>query len=35
MDAMHAMPAELEEGGEDGRLPYPDDDPDDPGRFTR
>ena len=29
MDAMDAMPAELEEGGDHGRLPFPDDDPDD------
>jgi hypothetical protein len=35
MDAMDAMPAELEEGGDHGRLPFPDDDPDDPRRFTR
>jgi AAA domain len=35
MDAMDAMPAEGEDTGEHGRLPYPDDDPDDPGRFTR
>jgi hypothetical protein len=35
MDAMDAMDAELEEGGDHGRLPYPDDDDPDPGRFTR
>jgi hypothetical protein len=34
--AMPAMPAELEEGGDHGRLPFSDDDPDDdPGRFTQ
>jgi hypothetical protein len=32
MDAMDAMDAELEEGGDHGRLPFPDDDP---GRFAQ
>jgi AAA domain len=33
--AMDAMDAEVEDTGEHGRLPFPDDDPDDPGRFTQ
>jgi hypothetical protein len=35
MDAEDAKDAKLEDMGEHGRLPYPDDDPDDPRRFTR
>jgi AAA domain len=35
MDAMDAMPAEGGDMGEHGRLPFSDDDPDDPGRFAR
>jgi AAA domain len=33
--AMDAKDAELGDGGDHGRLPYPDDDDPDPGRFTR
>jgi len=35
MDAMDAMCQDPDEGGDHGRLPFPDDDPDDPRRFTR
>jgi hypothetical protein len=35
MDAMDATCQDPDEGGDHGRLPYRDDDPDDPARFTR